>query len=245
MAAFTDQFEIEEILPVELANASPSGDWDLFCFNFDFPEMNGLKLIPDTKRRWPSVPVLLLTMQNSADLSLWALRSGVFDVLVKPLTAVDIACCLRRVSTALQARRTQSERKAQFVAAPLPAETRYRPCGGSNPRLNAVISHIARHYAQPASEAEMALLCAMSPSRFCREFKTAFGVTYLEYLCDQRISHARRLLANPSMSVSDVASAVGFDDPSYFARVFRKQEGVTPTDYRAGLQASSGAVTAL
>ena len=73
----------------------------------------------------------------------------------------------------------------------------------------------------------------MPPSRFCREFKAAFGVTFVEHLANARVLQAKRLLANPTMPVADVAAAVGFTDPSYFTRVFRKQEGVSPTEYRA------------
>lgn len=78
----------------------------------------------------------------------------------------------------------------------------------------------------------MALVCEMSPSRFCREFKAAFGTTFGEYLADFRIGKAKQLLADPAMSVADVAAAVGFMDPSYFTRVFRKQEGICPSQYR-------------
>ena len=79
----------------------------------------------------------------------------------------------------------------------------------------------------------MALLCNMSPSRFCHEFKATFAVTFVEYLAQYRMEQAKRLLVNPTMPVADVAVAVGFNDPSYFTRVFRKQEGVSPSEYRA------------
>jgi Helix-turn-helix domain len=79
----------------------------------------------------------------------------------------------------------------------------------------------------------VALLCNMSPSRFCREFKAAFDATFVEYLANYRMQQAKRLLANPRMPVADVAVAVGFNDPSYFTRVFRKQEGASPSEYRA------------
>src|SRR5262249_34947903 len=45
----------------------------------------------------------------------------------------------------------------------------------------------------------------------------------------------KRLLANPAMPVADVAVAVGFSDPSYFTRVFKRQEGVAPSEYRAAV----------
>jgi hypothetical protein len=73
----------------------------------------------------------------------------------------------------------------------------------------------------------------MSPSRFCHEFKAIFAVTFVEYLAQYRMERAKRLLANPTISVADVAVSVGFNDPSYFTRVFRKQEGLSPSEYRA------------
>ncbi len=108
----------------------------------------------------------------------------------------------------------------------MPPESRYRPQLLGTPRLQAAIAHISKHYARHICESEIAELCGMSPSRFCREFKTAFGVTFLEYLSQFRIAQAKRLLMNPQMCVSDVAAAVGFDDLSYFARVFRKERAL-------------------
>ena len=61
----------------------------------------------------------------------------------------------------------------------------------------------------------------------------AFNATFVEYLANYRMRQAKRLLANPTMAVADVAVAVGFSDPSYFTRVFRRQEGVSPSEYRA------------
>ena len=209
--------------------------WDVICFNFDYPAVAGLKLIPLAKSRWPSVPVVMLTEQSSVDLMLWALRSRVFDVLVKPIDAREVERTVRRLSDVLAVRRTQGERRPQSVHAQIPAESRYREQSPAVPRLRVAIAHVAKYYLRRISEAEVARMCEMSPSRFCREFKAAFGVTFVEYVAAQRMLHAKRLLANPTMPVGDVAMAVGFNDPSYFTRVFRKQEGVSPSEYRASV----------
>jgi YesN/AraC family two-component response regulator len=235
--AWTSEFarhcDVHEIESSELSSADADGDWDLVCFNFDYPEMTTLRLIPNTKKRWPSVPILMLTMQNSADIALWALRSRVFDLLIKPIAAEEVDRCMERVQGALQARRSQTERSPHaMTTVQMPAETRYRPQLAVTPRLQNAIAHVAKHFAQHISESELALLCEMSPSRFCREFKAAFGVTFVEYVSNHRISEAKRLLVNPGISVTDVAMAVGFGDPSYFTRVFRRQEGVSPSEYR-------------
>jgi len=226
-------FDIKEVAPSELETGELAEDWDALCFDFDYPDMSGLKLIPQAKSRWPSAPILMLTMQNSADLAVWALRSRVFDLLTKPANSKEINRMLERVVQAIRARRSQMERRPQVNAAQLPTETRYNPFSPITSRVQAAIAHVAKHYLRPIPESEVAHLCNMSPSRFCREFKASFDVTFVEYLANYRMTQAKRLLANPTMPVADVAVAVGFSDPSYFTRVFKRQEGVAPSEYRA------------
>lgn len=237
---------VQEVGVSQLSSREAQGDWDCVCFNFDHPEMASLKLVPETKLRWPSTPILMLTLQCSTDLALWALRARVFDLLVKPLTPQEIARCMQRVLEAVRARRSQSERRPQTSIAQVPAEARYRPQITPSVRLQRAIAHISKHYGRQVPESEVALACEMSPSRFCREFKAAFGLTYVEYLARHRIDEAKRLLGNLSMSVTDVAAAVGFTDPSYFTRVFRKVAGASPTEYRESPPlAASGATASL
>lgn len=225
-------FEVTEVDAWEL-HAGLSRACDVVCFDFDYPDISGLKLIPQAKQRWPSAPILMLTMQSSSELAIWALRSRVFDMLVKPATVQEVDRMSERVIQAITARRSQGERRPQASSAQVPSEMRYRPQSPSNSRLETAVAHVAKNYLQPMAESEVAQLCNMSPSRFCREFKAAFDVTFVEYLATYRIVQAKRLLANPTISVADVANAVGYSDPSYFTRVFRKQEGISPSEFRA------------
>ena len=228
-AAFCRFHEIELS---QLSSPEAQGSWDLICFNLDYPEMGCLKLITEAKSRWPSAPILMITLQCSAELAVWALRARVFDLLVKPLTGQEIALCMQRVLEAVRARRSQSERRPQTLVGQVPVEARYRPQTTPSLRLRRAIAHISKYYGRQISESQVALVCEMSPSRFCREFKAAFGATFVEYLARHRVHEAKRLLGNRSMSVTDVAAAVGFTDPSYFTRVFRKIAGASPTEYR-------------
>lgn len=230
---FERLFALTEVASSEFCSNDLEEPWDAILFDFDYPDMSGLKLIPDAKTRWPSAPILMLTLQSSVELAVWALRSRVFDLAVKPATPKEIERMLERVVAAISARHSQIERKPQGASAQLPAETRYRSQAPAASRLQSALAHVAKHFLRPIPESEVATLCNMSPSRFCREFKAAFEVTFGEYLSNYRMKQAKRLLANPTMPVADVAVAVGFNDPSYFTRVFRKQEGVSPSEYRA------------
>jgi AraC-like DNA-binding protein len=224
-------FHLTEVRPAELEPSAKS--WDAICCDYDYPDMAGLRLISELKAQWPSAPIVMLTLQSSAELAIWALRSRVFDLLVKPPNSKEIDRLLERLAEVIRARRAQMERRPQATTAPLPAETRYYPQPRVDVRLEAALAYITKNFLRTVSESEVATLCNLSPSRFCREFKAAFGVTFGEYLASYRMSQAKRLLANPHMPVADVAGAVGFNDPSYFTRVFRKQEGVSPSEFRA------------
>lgn len=204
---------------------------DVLCFEFDYPDMSGLQWVPEAKRLWPSVPVLMLTTQHSADLALWALRARVYDYLVKPLVAEDVERCMSQLGRALEARRRQFGRSVAADVARPPREARYRPVRTERPLLPA-LSHVTRHLGAPITLATVAGLCGMSTSRFSREFKSAFGTTFQEYLRDARLAEARRLLSNPAVPIGDVAAMIGFTDASYFARLFRRYVGYTPTEFR-------------
>ena len=69
---------------------------------------------------------------------------------------------------------------------------------------------------------EVAQLCGLGPFQFSRAFKHDLGTTFREFLIQRRINHALQLFGNPKASVTEVAFAAGFNDLSYFARVFRR-----------------------
>jgi len=151
VAEFARLCNVCEIDSTQLMTAGCSEDWDLVCFNFDFPEMASLKLVPETKQRWPSAPIIMLTMQNSADLSLWALRSRVFDLLVKPLQTEEIARCMQRVSEILQVRRSQAGRRPQGAVNRIPVEARYYAKIPASERLQHALAYISKHFPPAAS----------------------------------------------------------------------------------------------
>lgn len=236
---FASCADVCEIDASALPDMEAESGWDVMCFNFDYPDMSGLKLVPWSKKHWPSVPIVLLTLQNSMDLALWALRTRVFDVLVKPVTPEEIERCMRRVRRALQARESQSQRGLDTTMIQMPAEMRYHAMQELPAKLNGVAAHVAKYYGRHIPAAEMAQLCGLSPSAFSRDFKVVFGLTFVDYLTNYRLTQAKRLLENPLMPVTDVAAAVGFDDPSYFTRVFRREEGLSPSEYRLAAQRSA------
>lgn len=217
----------------------------VLCFNYDYPDLPGLQLLVRTKRRYPSVPVLMLTLHHSEELAVWAFRAQVFDYLVKPLRREEVEGCLHRLRAALAARRRQHARALQDVQPLPPRDSRYEALTPAQCQLQPALTYIARHFGETVREAAVADVCGMSAYRFGRAFKNAFGKTFQDYLIDHRIRAAKSLLANPHIAVIDVGLSVGFHDPSYFARIFRRRVGVSPTVYRRSLMADAPAAEQL
>ena len=82
---------------------------------------------------------------------------------------------------------------------------------------------------------ELADLVKLSRFYFCTAFRQATGYTPLERLTQLRIEESRRLLAMPSMAITEVAMAVGYQTSSSFAAAFRRVVGVSPSEYRRSL----------
>ena len=106
-------------------------------------------------------------------------------------------------------------------------------------RLAKLFEHIQAHYAEPISVEQGAEMTAMSVSRFMRFFKETAGMTFISYVTHVRVTVAADLLRHTELSVGEIASAIGFPDQSYFGRVFRKQFGLPPTEFRAHRQPST------
>ncbi|OMC05374.1 AraC family transcriptional regulator [Mycobacterium sp. NS-7484] len=80
----------------------------------------------------------------------------------------------------------------------------------------------------------LARLVDMPVDTFIKAFRDAFHTTPHQFLLDRRISQAKSLLLTTSLSITEIAAAVGFSTPSHFATVFGRRVGVTPRAYRLG-----------
>jgi AraC-type DNA-binding domain-containing proteins len=100
-------------------------------------------------------------------------------------------------------------------------------------RLSGLRQYIEERLDRPISVNELADCVHLHPNYFIRYFKQHFGMPPLQYISRKRAEHAKRLLALSASSVKEVAAAVGFPDTSRFTRFFKKETGLTPTEYRS------------
>ncbi len=101
--------------------------------------------------------------------------------------------------------------------------------------IRKALDYIALNFGDPAlSRGEVATHVALSVSRFGHLFKQECSMSFVTYLTKYRISRARLLLANTSRTVSQIVFEVGFQNPAYFSRQFRRETAMSPQEFRRG-----------
>jgi AraC-like DNA-binding protein len=99
-------------------------------------------------------------------------------------------------------------------------------------RLSRAKDFITACFDQPLTLGDIAGVACLSPNHLLRSFRQAFRQTPHQLLTAARLEHARRLLADPSLSVTEVCFSVGFESLGSFSRLFRRHTGFSPSEYR-------------
>lgn len=92
------------------------------------------------------------------------------------------------------------------------------------------------NYSQEINIDEYAEQMHVSVSWFIRNFRESTGLTPMQYILSKRIYNAEILLQDPSYNVSEISRVVGYDNPLYFSRIFKKAKGLSPSEYRKSLE---------
>lgn len=98
--------------------------------------------------------------------------------------------------------------------------------------IQKVKAYVEEHYAEELTLDDMADMIGYSTYYFMKLIKEYMGMSFGDFLTSVRMNNAKKLLISTNMSISEVGYSVGYNDANYFARVFKRQEKVTPSEYK-------------
>lgn len=101
-------------------------------------------------------------------------------------------------------------------------------------KIKFIIKYTENNYTEKISIQDIADAMNLSQSHFMKFFKNTMGCSYIDYLNDYRLTMASRLLLSSESTILTIAGEVGFDNLSYFNRMFKKKFNITPSEYRKG-----------
>jgi AraC-like DNA-binding protein len=187
---------------------------DLVLLDLMMPELDGFGVLEAMREEEMSrnIPVIVLTGQVLTEEDMARLNRGVASVLGKGLFSVEET--LGHIETTLAHRRKLGVETQRVV--------------------RRAMAYVHTHYAEKVSLKELAAYVGLSEQHLIRSFRKESGITPIDYLKRYRLRRAKALLEAGDKSITEVALEVGFSDSSYFARVFRREVGVSPSAYRRG-----------
>lgn len=103
--------------------------------------------------------------------------------------------------------------------------------------VDLAITYFNENYNQDISIEKYAASRHMSTCWFIRSFKQFTGVTPMQYILSVRISNAQSLLEETEYNITEIGNIVGYENPLYFSRIFKKQRGLSPSEYRKRIRA--------
>lgn len=202
---------------------------DLILADINMPKMNGLDFCKLAKERDPSVIVAVLTGYDYLDYAIRAIKVGVDDYVLKPLSREDVQKLLWGL--------VEKKKAADSFTAVRRAVDKLTGDAGAEEGLSLraqMAEVLEEHLADPEFSLNvMAAELGYNLSYLSTLFKRCFGGTFRDYLLNLRLERAKILLLSTRMKNYEIAAAVGMDDPNYFSVCFRRKYQKTPKEFRA------------
>ena len=210
---------------------------DLILMDIEMPGMNGLDAARAVLEQRPECKVIFVTAYSLFQYAHEAVHLGACDYLLKPVDPDETEAAIRRAIRQIEAGRRLAELAAEAPEPEAASEQETDPAGEGESDRNALVMDHVRKYMEDNYMADLSLdsvseILHISPAYLSAQFKKYQKMNFLDCLTELRINAAKELLTDPFRSAAEVASMVGYEDSSYFARTFKKRTGMTPTQYR-------------
>lgn len=198
---------------------------DLVITDIKMPEMDGVELVKQLELQFPQVKKAVLSGFDEFQLVRETLKNGALDYLLKPVDEAE----LRQLLNAVQRTLGSTLESTPSQAAIVPDDPNAKK---ENRLIEAVKDYLSHHYPEPLTLTTVAEFFRINPNYLCERFKQHTGEHFVSFLTRLRIEQAKRLLSDVTVKAYEVSYRVGYEDPTYFSKVFKKRVGVTPTEYR-------------
>jgi two-component system response regulator YesN len=174
---------------------------------------------------------LYQTLQQAAERPIATLRGEVIGLLIFLSRAVHSRAEFIAALNAAETPQSLQQGAEHWLEMLIDSLNEERESGSSHAHQRALL-YIGQNYKEDISMEQVAEYVNLSPHYFSKLFRQQAGETFIDYLTRLRINEAKRLIAAEEMSLKGICYEVGYKDPNYFSRVFKKTAGITPSEFR-------------
>ena len=198
-------------------------DPDIAIMDINIPIMNGLKVIQLSRIKHPDTAFVIVSGYDDFSYCREALRLQITDYILKPVNYEEFGACIDNLKIALFQRQSPKHQDRQ--------EER---------TITLITRYLQEHLAEEISLSILAEEFHLSAQYISQLFKSEIGVGFLAYLTNIRMEQAKKLLLSTSLSIAEVSEQSGYSDYRVVTKVFKKAEGITPSQYRRDFLEDTG-----
>jgi len=185
------------------------------------PVMDGIQLARYINRFYSKINMIFISAYDDFEYARQAIDYGVKSYLLKPVEKDMLEKTVKRVMN------LQDDPSNEKVS-----------CLFDSEDVNAILirkvqRYIMDNFNKKISLEEVAEHMYISPQNLCKKFKRITGVQFVDYVSNVKIKKAKSILMNSNVRVKDIAVQLGFNDYTYFCKVFKKSENMSPLQFRA------------
>ena len=196
---------------------------ELLITDIKMPVVGGLELVERIRRTNPDLRIVIISGYSEFEYARRAIELDVDEYILKPVDIESLRETLRRVRIRLEAAGGKIE--AEFGLDGGKA--------GEADLVKAVGLYLHENYRQPYSLERLAEAFGCKPAYLLRLYRRATGSTPTQDVIRLRIEKAKRLLVgHPQLEVKQVAATIGYEDPLYFSRLFKRETGQSPSAFK-------------
>ena len=196
---------------------------DLIVSDICMSAGTGLDLAALCAEKYPDTAIILVSGHERFDYAQEAIRQGVFACLLKPLSDTDVAETMDRLIRQWQWRAPAPPATADAAGLPSPDSL-----------VGRAVSYIEEHYdLSPLPLGTVAGALFVNKNYLSDVFSRTLGMTFTQYKNSVRVRHAKEMILQGGLSMTEIAHRTGFDSSSRFSKVFHQIEGMSPQQYQA------------
>ncbi len=207
----------------------------LIITDIKMPGLDGLEFTSKAKDLLPETEVVIMSGHGDFEYAQTAVRLGVSDYLLKPISKKMFSDMLGVVKKKLDEKQEQAEyveNLKKMVDAVYRGEDETKEEKKYSQNITSAVEYIKEHYSENISLGDVAAYTCLNKNYLADLFRKELDTTFVNYLTGIRIDQAKRYLKETDLKMYEISYSVGYSDYAYFSTLFKKHTGQTLSQFR-------------
>lgn len=220
----------------ELLKEAKEKEPDIILTDIRMPYLDGLDAVSLIREELPDTLFIIITAFEEFEYAKRAIEYGAVGFLTKPILKKEVIEQMKTTVKKLDERKSHREELMRMKHAMSHGAIAQVKREEPECPIDRAISYINNNLDRGLMLTEVAEYMHMNASYFSRYFKESFGMSYIDYLKQQKVKRAKELLATTNFKIYEISDQLGYNSIQYFSLLFKNSTGMTPQEYKNSIE---------